>query len=241
MERLGSGDELVHKRYDRHIRLAEIGIEGQKKLQSASVLIVGVGGLGSPIALYLAAAGVGRIGLIDADTVSMSNLQRQVLYSEEEIGMPKVVCAKNRLLKLNSNLIIETYPFRLDKNNADELIAKYDIVVDGCDNFTTRYLIDDVTSKSHKPYVYGSIGEFQGQVAVFNNPEGGSYRNLFPCQSESLNKEPTIAGVMGVVPGVIGTFQASEVIKLITGAGELLHNRLLTIDLLTMNVQVLKL
>lgn len=155
-------------RYDRQIILPEIGEEGQNKLQKAKVLIVGVGGLGSPIALYLAGAGVGCLGLVDDDSVSISNLQRQVLYSEEELGKPKVVCAAHRLTSLNSEIETRYYSTRLTAENADRIIQEYDIVVDGCDNFDTRYLINDICIKQGKPYVYGAICGFEGQVSVFN-------------------------------------------------------------------------
>lgn len=171
------------ERYRKHILLKEIGTEGQRKLGQASVLIVGVGGLGSPVSLYLAAAGVGRIGLMDDDTVSESNLQRQVLYTTEEIGQPKVVCATKRLKALSPETVIETYPYRLENENAVPIISQYDMVVDGCDNYTTRYLINDTCLQLGKPYVYGTIGEFQGQVAVFNYLNGFSYRDIYPDES----------------------------------------------------------
>ena len=155
---------LLQQRYNRHIILPEIGEEGQMKLGKAKVLLIGVGGLGSPIALYLAAAGVGRIGLVDDDVVSESNLQRQVLYTESEVGQPKVICAARRLQALNSRLVVDTFPCRLTNENAEELISQYDLVIDGCDNFPTRYLISDVSARLHKPYIYGAIREFDGQV-----------------------------------------------------------------------------
>ncbi|MEG1586821.1 MAG: HesA/MoeB/ThiF family protein [Bacteroidales bacterium] len=239
MERLGSDNGMMYERYERHIRLSQIGLAGQEKLKKASVLIIGVGGLGSPISLYLAAAGVGRIGIIDSDTVSVSNLQRQVLYTEDQVGSLKVSCARDRLLQANSELIVDAYPFRLTSENAEELIDSYDIVVDGCDNFATRYLIDDCCKKLTKPYVYGSIGEFHGQVSVFNYKDGISYRDLFP---EPLTTDVSLPqGVMGVVPGVVGTLEAAEVIKIITGIGKLLVRQLLTIDILTMEMQVISL
>ena len=169
----------LQQRYNRHIILPEIGEEGQMKLGKAKVLLIGVGGLGSPIALYLAAAGVGRIGLVDDDVVSESNLQRQVLYTENEVGQSKVICAARRLQALNSQLIVDTFPFRLTGENAEELISQYDLVIDGCDNFPTRYLISDVSARLHIPYIYGAIREFDGQVAVFNLPGGKTYRELF--------------------------------------------------------------
>lgn len=226
------------ERYNRHIILKEIGEKGQSKLQESSVLIIGAGGLGSPVSLYLTAAGVGRIGLIDADTVSESNLQRQILYSENEIGLPKVDCAEKRLHQLSSHTRIETYNTRFDSSNADELVLKYDIIIDGCDNYATRYLINDCCIRNNKPYVYGSIGEFHGQVAVFNYRGGFTYRDLYPDEETLTGRPQTVAGVMGVVPGIIGTMQAAEAIKIITGCGKVLRNRLLTIDVLTMEITV---
>ena len=228
-------------RYDRHHILDKIGIEGQQRLADSSVMIVGIGGLGSPIALYLAAAGVGRIGLIDGDRVSLSNLQRQVLYVESELGESKVECAKRRLLAHNSECVVEGYDFRLTKENAEDIISKYDIVVDGCDNYATRYLIDDVCSKLGVPYVYGAIGEFSGQVAIFNHEGGVRYRDLFPDQKELCARSKSTLGVIGSVPGVVGTIQATETIKLIVGCGELLSGRLFTINLLTMETQTINL
>ena len=227
------------ERYHRHILLKEIGPEGQRKLNNAAVLIVGVGGLGSPVSLYLAAAGVGRIGLMDDDTVSESNLQRQVIYTTEEIGLPKVVCAEKRLKALSPETIIETYPYRLENENAVSIISQYDIVVDGCDNYTTRYLINDTCLQLGKPYVYGTIGEFQGQVAVFNYLNGFSYRDIYPDESYLTSLPRPEQGVMGAVPGIVGSIEAAETIKIITGAGNTLNNRLLTIDILNMEVNIL--
>lgn len=221
-------------RYDRQILLPEIGEEGQEKLKAAKVLIVGVGGLGSPIALYLAGAGVGTIGLVDDDVVSISNLQRQVLYSEEELGDFKAVCAAMRLTALNSEIKINSCPGRLSKENAQELINAYDIIVDGCDNFVTRYLINDSCMALGKPYVYGAISGFEGQVSVFNyrdNPK--NYRDLYPDEEEMLRLPPPSKGVMGVTPAITGSVQATEVLKIICGFGEVLAGKLWTIDLRT--------
>lgn len=220
--------------------LKEIGPEGQEKLLRSSVLLVGVGGLGSPVALYLAAAGVGRMGLVDADVVSESNLQRQVLYSENEVGLPKVECARRRLLALNGSACIETYPTRFTGENADRLVADYDLVVDGCDNFETRYLMNDACVRNGKPYVYGAIGEFHGQVAVFNYRGGFTYRDLYPDERFLTDAPPAVLGVMGVVPGIVGSIEAAEVIKIITGCGEVLRNKLFTIDVLTMQSDLLQ-
>ena len=213
------------ERYSRQIMLPEIGNEGQKKLSEASVLLVGVGGLGSPISLYLTGAGIGRIGLIDADVVSESNLQRQVLYTEQEIGLPKVECAKRRLQALSGNIQIDTYQEFFSEKNAMSLVEKYDLVIDGCDNFATRYLINDCCVAAGKPYIYGTIGEFFGQASVFNYQGDMTYRDLYPDEQELTSKPRTINGVIGVVPGIIGCIEASETIKVITGCGKALRAR----------------
>ncbi len=222
-------------RYDRQILLSEIGKEGQNKLQKARVLIVGVGGLGSPVALYLAGAGIGTIGLIDDDKVSESNLQRQILYTETEIGQPKVICAQQRLSALNSNITIHAYDERLTRENAERLIASYDIIVDGCDNFRTRYLINDVCIKQGKVYVYGAIRAFDGQVSVFNYQNGKNYRDLFPDENDLLSLPSPPKGVLGIIPGIIGCIEANETIKIICGYGEILSGKLWTIDLKTLH------
>lgn len=221
------------ERYTRQIMLPEIGISGQQALERASVLIVGVGGLGSPIALYLCSAGIGRIGLVDGDTVSESNLQRQILYTEEETGQSKVERAARTLAQRNSACRIDTYPYFLNEENAEATIKPYDIVVDGCDNYATRYLIDDWCHRLKKPYVYGSIEGFRGQVSVFNGDRGKRYAQLFPDRTV-LSSRRAAAGVIGPTPGVIGSIEAAEVVKLITGCGEPLYNRLFTLDLLNM-------
>lgn len=224
---------LVMERYNRHIILPEIGEEGQRKLEQASVLLIGVGGLGSAVSLYLTAAGIGHLGIIDDDVVSETNLQRQVLYTEEEVGRSKVLCAQKRLNALNHLVQIDTYAERFSAENAETLIGRYDIVVDGSDNFTTRYLISQVTAKLQKPYVYGAIREFDGQVSVFNLPGGRCYRDLFP-EEETAGMPIPPKGVFGVLPGMVGCAEATEVIKLITGCGESLSGKLWTIDLKTM-------
>ncbi|MFI3269005.1 MAG: HesA/MoeB/ThiF family protein [Rikenellaceae bacterium] len=231
----------MSERYSRHTMLPEIGEAGQERLHRSSVLLVGVGGLGSPIALYLAAAGVGRIGLVDCDTVSESNLQRQVLYRESEVGELKVECARRRLLDLNSQIVVDTHAVRFAEDNARELVSEYDIVVDGCDNFTTRYLIDECCAELGRPYVYGSIGAFRGQVSLFNYEGGCRYRDLYPDRQLLESQPLAISGVMGVVPGVVGCVQAAEVVKVITGCGTTLRNRLYTVDLLTMESLILDL
>lgn len=222
------------ERYDRQTILPEIGAEGQARLQAAKVLIVGVGGLGSPIALYLAGAGVGTIGLVDHDAVSISNLQRQVLYSEEELDDLKAVCAAMRLTALNSTITVNACPGRLSPDNARELIGQYDIVVDGCDNFATRYLINDVCVKLNKPYVYGAICGFEGQVSVFNyGSVPKTYRDLYPDEQAMLLLPSPDKGVVGVTPAITGSVEATEVLKIICGFGEVLAGKLWTIDLRT--------
>ena len=222
------------ERYNRQILLDEIGEKGQEKLSAARVLIVGAGGLGSPIALYLAGAGVGKIGLIDDDVVSENNLQRQVLYSEKEVGMPKAERARERLMQLNSSISIISYPFRLTRDNAADIIGRYDIVVDGCDNFATRYVINDVCKAQRKPYVYGAIRAFDGQVSVFNYKGGPDYGMFLP-EEETKDMPAPEKGVMGVTPGIVGCVQANEVIKIICEYGEVLSGQLWSIDLRTMD------
>lgn len=222
-------------RYDRQRILPEIGEEGQRKLKRAKVLIVGVGGLGSPIALYLAGAGVGCIGLMDDDVVSISNLQRQVLYSESELGKSKAICAAQRISSLNSEITIRSYPTRLTKENAREIISQYDLIVDGCDNFATRYIINDVCKELEKPYVYGAICGFEGQVSVFHYGEKKkTYRDLYPDEEEMRRMPSPPKGVMGVTPAVVGSIEATEVLKIICDFGEVLAGKLWTIDLRTL-------
>ena len=231
----------MNNKYHRQTLLSEIGEEGQEKLRQARVLIAGVGGLGCPIALYLTTAGVGHLGLIDDDVVSLSNLHRQVLYNEADIGQPKAECAVRHLQAKNSDIHIEGYPFRLDKENAEALIAKYDIVVDGCDNHATRYLISDVCHQLQKPYVYAAIGAFQGQVGVLCYDEQAStYRTLFPDEDVMCDRKAE-KGVIGTTPAVIGSLVANEVIKLIIGYGDVLKNKLFCIDLLTLQIQLIHL
>lgn len=217
------------ERYSRQIILPEIGEEGQKKLSSAKVLIVGVGGLGSPIALYLSGAGVGEIGIIDGDVVSVSNLQRQVLYEESQVGKPKVECAKERLAALNSEISITPYNAFLTPENAMEIISHYDLVVDGTDNLDVRYVISDACASQGKPYVYGAITGLEGQVAVLCSGKT-TYRTLFP---EKKSSEPS-KEVIGVTPGLVGIVEASQVLQIICGYGEPLIDKLWTIDLRTL-------
>lgn len=227
------------ERYNRQIILPELGKEGQQRLQRAKVLIVGVGGLGSPIALYLTGAGVGTIGLVDDDVVSISNLQRQVLYSESEVGLSKAIQAKKRLEALNSDVQINAYPTRLTKDNAADIIHSYDIIVDGCDNFATRYLINDTCVQQGKIYVYGAIRAFDGQVSVFNYQGGPNYRHFFPDEAEMLSMPHPPKGVLGVTPGMVGCAEAAEVLKIIGGYGEVLSGKLWTIDLKTMETHLI--
>lgn len=225
-------------RYSRQILLPELGEAGQEKLSRARVLIVGVGGLGSPIALYLAGAGVGTIGLMDDDVVSLTNLHRQVLYTEEEVGKPKARCACSHLEKLNSDIQIEYYNKRLTADNAELYISQYDIVVDGCDNFATRFLISDVCSRLRRPYVYGAICGFEGQVSILCHPKANlpapTYRTLFPDEAATLAMPHPGKQVIGVTPAIVGSVEAGEVLKLICDYGEPLIGKLWTIDLRTL-------
>ncbi|MDD3040798.1 HesA/MoeB/ThiF family protein [Bacteroides sp.] len=229
-------------RYSRQVILPEIGEAGQAKLKKAKVLIVGVGGLGSPIALYLAGAGVGTIGLIDDDNVSISNLQRQILYTEIDMNRSKAVCAAERLSALNSEICLHSYPTRLTTGNAHELISRYDIIVDGCDNFSTRYLINDTCVNLRKTYVYGAICGFEGQVSVFNYGENKkNYRDLYPDEEEMKQIPPQFKGVMGITPAVVGSIEATEVLKIICGFGDVLSDKLWTIDLRTLQSNIFSL
>jgi adenylyltransferase/sulfurtransferase len=210
-------------------------------LKQAKVLIVGVGGLGCPIALYLATAGVGCLGLIDDDVVSLSNLHRQVLYDEADIEQPKAQCAVRHLQKKNSDIELTAYPMRLTKENAETLIRDYDIVVDGCDNHATRYLISDVCHRLQKPYVYAAIGAFQGQVGILcYDHDAPTYRTLFPDEEAMLSVEAG-KGVIGTTPAVVGSIAANEVLKLTVGFGEALIGKILFIDLLTLDIQKINL
>lgn len=229
-------------RYSRHLILPDVGLQGQRKLKAASVLVVGSGGLGSPISLYLAAAGIGRIGIVDYDVVDLSNLQRQILHSTPRLGTPKVESARQRLSELNPHVQVETFDEVLTSENIERIATSYDILVDGTDNFPTRYLLNDYAVLSGKPYVYGSIFRFEGQVSVFDARQGACYRCLFP-EPPPPGMVPTCAegGVMGVLPGTIGTLQATEVIKLILGIGAPLINRLLLYDALDGSFQTIQL
>ncbi len=228
-------------RYSRHLLIPEVGIKGQRKLKASSVLIVGTGGLGSPISLYLTAAGVGRIGLVDYDVVDESNLQRQIVHATSTIEIPKVESAKARLLEINPYIEIETYNTLLNKENVFEIIKDYDIIIDGTDNFHTRYLLNDAAFFTNKPLIYGSIFRFDGQVTVFEAKKGPCYRCLYPVPPPP-GTVPSCAegGVLGVLPGVIGAIQATEAIKLIVVIGESLIVKLLLYDALNLEFRILK-
>ena len=230
------------RRYSRHLIMPEVGMEGQLKLKSARVLTIGTGGLGAPLGLYLAAAGVGHLGLVDFDVVDDSNLQRQVTFTTADIGKPKSEAAKARLSALNPLIDIVSYETRLTSDNALELFKDYDIIVDGTDNFPTRFLVNDACILLGKPNVYGSIFRFEGQATVFGNPGGPCYRCLYP-EPPPPGLVPSCAegGVLGVLPGIVGSIQAMETIKLILGAGEPLVGRLLLFDALAMRFRELKL
>ncbi len=230
-------------RYSRHLTLPDFGIEGQIKLKQASVLAVGAGGLGSSLLSYLAAAGVGRIGIVDFDIVEESNLQRQIIHGVDWIGKSKVDSARHRLNEINPHCIVDTYNMRFDSGNILDIIDSYDIVCDGTDNFPTRYLVNDACVIKRKPYIYGSIFQFEGQVSVFNlYPSSPNYRDLVP-EPPPAGMVPSCAegGVVGVLPGIIGTIQATEVIKILTNVGSSLDGRLLLFNALEMHFREVKL
>lgn len=230
------------RRYSRHLLLPEVGLDGQRALKAARVLCVGTGGLGSPIAMYLAAAGVGTIGLVDYDVVDFSNLQRQLLHMTRDVGRPKVESAAERLRAINPEIRVEPHQVTLTSANALELLTGYDLVVDGTDNFPTRYLLNDACVLTDRPYVYGSIFRFEGQTSVFAAPGGPCYRCLYP-EPPPPDLVPTCAegGVLGVLPGIIGTIQASEALKLVLRAGVPLVGRLLVLDALRMRFREVRL
>jgi molybdopterin/thiamine biosynthesis adenylyltransferase/rhodanese-related sulfurtransferase/molybdopterin converting factor small subunit len=235
-----SADEI--KRYSRHLILPEVGMDGQRQLKAAKVLCIGAGGLGSPATLYLAAAGVGTLGIVDFDVVDMSNLQRQVIHTTADIGRPKLQSAKDHLNAINPNVQIETYETALSSSNALDLFKDYDVILDGTDNFPTRYLVNDACVLLGKPNAYGSIFRFEGQASVFGAKDGPCYRCLYP-EPPPPGLVPSCAegGVLGVLPGIIGTIQANETIKLILGVGEPLIGRFLIFDALRMKFRELKL
>jgi len=234
-----SNDEI--RRYSRHLIMPEVGIEGQKKLKAASILLIGTGGLGSPLALYLAAAGIGRIGLVDYDVVDETNLQRQVIHGESSVGVLKIDSAEKRMKDINPYLQVDKYNVPLTSENAIELFTPYDVIIDGTDNFPTRYLVNDTCVKLGKPNVYGSIFRFEGQLSVFYAKEGPCYRCMFP-EPPPPGLVPSCAegGVLGILPGTIGTLQATEAIKLILGIGEPMIGKMLLYDALEMSFTKLK-
>jgi len=233
-------DEIL--RYSRHLIIPNVGMEGQRKLKAARVLLIGAGGLGSPLALYLSAAGVGTLGLVDFDVVDATNLQRQVLHGTKDVGRPKLESARDRILDVNPNVNVELHETRLTSANALDIIREYDIVIDGTDNFPTRYLTNDACVLLGKPNVYGSIFRFEGQASVFATADGPCYRCLFR-EPPPPGLVPSCAegGVLGVLPGLIGTIQATEGIKLLLGIGETLAGRLLLVDALQMKFRTVKL
>lgn len=230
------------ERYSRHLILPEVGLDGQKRLKAASVLCVGTGGLGSPLLLYLAAAGIGRIGIVDFDIVDHSNLQRQVIHGTSWVGKPKIESARNRILEINPHCQVDLYKTQLSSENALEILEPYDLVVDGTDNFPTRYLVNDACVLLDKPNVYGSIYRFEGQATVFNYEGGPNYRDLYP-EPPPPGLVPSCAegGVLGVLCGIIGTLQATETVKIILGQGNTLSGRLLLYNALEMKFRELKL
>jgi adenylyltransferase/sulfurtransferase len=227
-------------RYARQLSLPGIGLAGQAKLRAASVLVIGAGGLGSPAALYLAAAGVGRLGIADPDAVELSNLHRQLLHTTARVGSPKVESAREAIGALNPHVRVETHPYAVDAWNAEALVAQYDLVLDGSDNFPTRYAVSDACVLQGKPYVYGSVQRFDGQLSFFGAPDGPCYRCLFR-EPPPAGAIPSCAeaGVFGVMPGLVGTLQASEALKWLTGAGDVLAGRLLLIDVLRMQFRTI--
>lgn len=231
-----------YERYSRHLILPEVGLEGQKRLKAASVLCIGTGGLGSPLLLYLAAAGIGRIGIVDFDVVDRSNLQRQVIHGTSWVGKPKIQSAKDRILEINPDCQVDLYETRISSENALDIIKPYDIVVDGTDNFPTRYLVNDACVLLNKPNVYGSIFRFEGQATVFNYQDGPNYRDLYP-EPPPPGMVPSCAegGVLGVLCCMIGGIQATETIKIIIGQGTTLSGRLLLYNALEMKFRELKL
>ncbi len=235
-----SNEEVL--RYSRHLIMPEVGMESQLKLKQAKVLCIGTGGLGAPLGLYLAAAGVGRIGLVDFDAVDFTNLQRQVLFGTSDVGRPKITAAADRLRNLNPEIQIDTFEAHLTSENALDILKNYDVIVDGTDNFPTRYLVNDACVLLGKPNVYGSIFRFEGQATIFAYPGGPCYRCLYP-EPPPPGLVPSCAegGVLGVLPGIVGTIQACETLKLIIGKGEPLIGRLLLFDALGMKFRELKL
>lgn len=259
-------DKNATERYARQLLLKEIGEQGQQKLARAKVLVIGTGGLGSPVSLYLASAGVGTIGIADCDTVDWSNLNRQILYDESQIGLEKIECAAEALRKHNSSITVKTHNMRIVAENVLEIVKEYDIVIDACDNFATRYIVSDATEKLCIPYIHGAINGFEGHVSLFNyGPSPISYRSLWPDQEYmlqidkakaasgnaaaasgntyvmELSEAEALKGVVGVTAGIVGIIEATQAIKLICGFGELLNGKLFTIDLRSLETQIIAL
>ena len=228
-------------RYGRQLVLAEIGVAGQERLRGARILVVGAGGLGSPAALYLAAAGVGTIGIIDDDVVEISNLHRQILHASSDVGRDKTASASDSIERLNPHVIVRRHQHRLTGQNADSLFQDYDVIVDGSDNYQTRYAVNDASARTGKPWVYGSVERFSGQVSVFGTPSGPCYRCIFPeAPAPGLTPSCEEIGVLGAVPGVVGSLQAVEALKMILGIGDLLVGRLLQLDLEHANLRIVR-
>lgn len=238
-------DMLTHEeeaRYQRHLIIPGVGSDGQIKLKKAKVIVIGAGGLGSPVLMYLAAAGVGRIGIVDSDEISTSNLQRQILYTSDDVTKSKAETAAGRLRLMNPHVEVTVYPVRFTSDNAASIIVGYDIAVDCTDNYSTRYILSDATLHAGIPMVYGAVREFMGQASVFNYRGGPSYRDLYPEEMHQASGEkPGPPGVMGPLPGIIGSIQACEVIKIITGTGEVLSGRLLQADLINLRIDIISL
>lgn len=234
-------DHAEVQRYARHLIMPEVGVDGQKRLKASKVLCIGAGGLGSPLTLYLAAAGVGTIGLVDFDVVDLSNLQRQILHTTADVGRPKIVSAEEKLLAINPNLKVIRHEQPVDSSNALTMFADYDVIIDGTDNFPTRYLVNDACVLLGKPNVYGSIFRFDGQASVFFPPHGPCYRCLYP-EPPPPDLVPNCAegGVLGILPGLIGVVQATETVKLLLGTGKPLIGRLLLYDALDMTIREMK-
>lgn len=236
---------LTHEeeaRYQRQLIIPGVGTEGQLRLKKAKVIVIGAGGLGSPVLMYLAAAGVGRIGIVDSDDVSTSNLQRQILYTSGEVTKSKAETAAERLRLMNPHVEVTAYTVRFTYENAAQLLAGYDVAVDCSDNYSTRYLLSDTTLLAGIPMIYGAVREFMGQASVFNYKGGPSYRDLYPEEmhlESGENSQPP--GVMGPLPGTVGSIQACEVIKIITGVGEVLSGRLLQVDMLNLRIDIISL
>lgn len=227
-------------RYNRQMIIPEIGTAGQVKMKKASVIVIGAGGLGSPVLMYLASAGVGNLGIVDSDDVSISNLQRQILYVTADVTRPKTAAAAERLRLINPNIEIKTFPVRFTEENAGTIIRGFDIAIDCSDNYATRYLLNDVTRAAGIPMVYGAVSQFMGQVSVFNYHSGPSYRDLYPeGMHMSADASPSEQGVIGPLPGIIGSFQACEAIKIITGVGDVISGHFLQIDALHLRTEII--